>query len=123
MHIAIIGSRNYSKPDLVRAYVAQLPQDTTVVSGGAPGPDSEAEQAAKKRGLPTRIFRADWQRYGKSAGPRRNRQIVSNADRLVAFWDGHSRGTAHSISEAKRQGKPVEIILDKQPEAEQASLW
>ena len=110
MNIAIIGSRDYPDLRAVAAYVNTLPLDTVVISGGARGVDLTAEQQAMKRGLKVCVFRPDWKRYGKSAGFRRNRQIVEAADRVVAFWDGRSRGTKHDIDLAREMGKELEII-------------
>jgi hypothetical protein len=95
----------------VRREVASLPADATVVSGGAPGVDSVAFQEAVKQKLRTTIFPALWQKYGKAAGMRRNHDIVRNADKVIAFWDGKSRGTRHSIGLALRANKPLVIFL------------
>ena len=110
MHIAIIGSRDFPRPELIHRYIRQLPPDTVILSGGARGVDTWAENAAKTRGLRTRIFHPNWGYYGKQAGLIRNREIVEAADKLVAFWDGTSTGTAHSIGLAEKKGIPVEII-------------
>lgn len=111
MKVAIVGSRQYPALTKVIEYVRSLPADTVVVSGGAAGVDSLAERQAKARGLQTLIFLPDWKRYGKSAGFRRNRDIVAAADKVVAFWDGHSRGTANDIALAREMGKELEIVL------------
>lgn len=107
--IAIIGSRHYPRPAPVAAYISRLPADTVVVSGGAPGVDSMAEEAAASRGLETLVFNADWRQLGRRAGPIRNARIVAHADRVVAFWDGASRGTLNTVVLALRAGLPVEI--------------
>ena len=109
MRIAIVGSRNYPALDDVRRYVNSLPADTVIVSGGARGVDITAEEAARKRGLATFIYPADWTKYGKQAGFRRNRQIVEDCDQVVAFWDGKSHGTAHSLRLAVAMGKPFVV--------------
>jgi hypothetical protein len=110
MKIAIVGSRNYPDLDAVRAFVRNLPPGTTIVSGGARGVDKVAELAAVRRpDLCTKIILADWDAYGKSAGYRRNVEIVNAADEVVAFWDGTSRGTAHTISIARNANKLVRI--------------
>ncbi len=108
-HIAIIGSRSYPGPGPVAAFVARLPADAVVVSGGAPGVDSFAEEAARARGLKILIFPADWEQLGREAGPIRNARIVAHANRVVAFWDGASRGTLNTVLLAQRAGLPVEI--------------
>lgn len=110
MRIAIVGSRDYPDRRAVEAFVAQLPADTIVISGGAPGVDTWADDAAHRRGLITVVFRADWDAHGRSAGFRRNVLIVDEADEVVAFWDGESRGTAHTIGIAHKHGKPVHVF-------------
>ncbi len=110
MKIAIVGSRTYPDLNKVVEYVKALPEGTTIVSGGALGPDLVAEKAAKRRGLPTLIFLADWKAEPKEAGAIRNQTIVDHADEVVAFWDGISKGTAITIRKAKAAGKPVTII-------------
>jgi hypothetical protein len=102
--LAIVGSRDFANLDLVRAFIARLRVTTTVVSGGAPGVDRAAEAAANARELGTDIFPAEWDVHGRSAGMRRNEQMIATVDGLVAFWDGRSRGTAHAISVARARG-------------------
>lgn len=109
MKIAIVGSREFPDMDLVREFVRSLPEDTIIISGGARGVDRVAEEEAKKLAMITEIYPADWQQYGKRAGFLRNKQIVEAADMVQAFWDGKSKGTAHSIRLAKEAGKPVQI--------------
>jgi hypothetical protein len=81
-----------------------------VVSGGASGADSLAALYAKERSYPITIFRPDWAR-GRGAGFARNVAMVDDGDDVVAFWDGNSRGTRHTINYARKQGKPVEVQL------------
>jgi hypothetical protein len=76
-----------------------------VVSGGARGVDSWAVDFARARGLHFEEYPADWDRYGKSAGYHRNRDLVDKADFVVAFWDGVSRGTFHTIQLALQAEK------------------
>jgi hypothetical protein len=78
---------------------------TEFVSGGARGADQLAEKYSSQIGIPIKVFPADWDKYGRSAGPRRNEQIVEYCDRLIAFWDGKSKGTQYSIRLAKNQNK------------------
>lgn len=111
MKVAIVGSREYARMDKVCDFVRSLPAGTTVVSGGARGVDSVAEEIAIRCGLDVVVFRADWNGLGKRAGFARNKTIVEAADRVVAFWDGVSRGTAHTINLARKVGKPVEVII------------
>lgn len=112
--MAIVGSRDYPNLEQVREYVRAMRrvQDKTgrpmrVVSGGARGVDATAEETACEVGLEVTVFLADWDRYGKSAGYRRNKLIVEQADYIVAFWDGESKGTKHTIDLALADGKQV----------------
>lgn len=113
MKIAIVGSRHCEAKEQVFHFVAGLAQrdaSTVILSGGAPGVDTWAEQAAKEYGLQTEIYKADWDTHGKSAGFIRNTTIVAEADKVVAFWDGKSRGTLDTINKAKKAGLSVYII-------------
>lgn len=116
MNIAIVGSRDYQHLERVRSFVRTLPPNTVVVSGGARGVDTVAEETAKEVGLKTAILRPDWGRFGKVAGFMRNESIVLNSDRVVAFWDGKSKGTRNTISLAQKSGKTLTIILDDEDE-------
>ena len=113
MRMAIVGSRDFRNLDKVQAFVRLLDKDIIIVSGGARGVDRVAEREAEACGLQTMIFPAQWDIYGKRAGFVRNREIVAHADELVAFWDGKSKGTAHSIELAQQKGIPV-LVIDEE---------
>lgn len=116
MNIAVVGSRSFKDYDLLRKelleIIVKLPLDEEIciVSGGANGADSLAEQFAKDQGYKTQIFYPEWDKYGRSAGIIRNRYIVEACDMLVAFWNGWSRGTNHSIGLAKANHKKFKIV-------------
>ncbi len=109
MRVAIVGSRDYPNLEEVAAYVEQLSQETWIVSGGARGVDTAAEEAAKRTKRPYLVFPANWDAYGKSAGPKRNKLIVDNSDFVVAFQHNKSGGTQMTIDYARSQGKDVEV--------------
>ena len=109
--IAIVGSREGIDPRTVRRFVDWLAThrpDCTVISGGARGVDTWAIDQAQWRGLKTKVFPADWETHGRSAGFKRNRTIVENADVVVAYTTG-SKGTAHTIQLAKEMGRIVRV--------------
>ena len=112
--VGIVGSRDFVHPHWVASYIATLAPDTVIVSGHGGCVDLEAEGAARKRGLATCIFPAQWDRYGNAAGPIRNGHIIttlaSHQGRLVAFHDGTSRGTADTIRKARAAGLAVLVI-------------
>lgn len=88
-----------------------LSPNDVVISGGARGVDTVAVDTAKALGIPTMVFPAEWDKHGKKAGYMRNELIVAAADMVVAFHDGTSKGTQHSIDIAKRMGKTCEVVL------------
>ena len=107
MKIAIVGSRNV----MLDSFDNFIPDNCTeIVSGGAKGVDTCARIWAEKRGMIVTEFLPDYQRYGRGAPMVRNRQIVDYADAVLAFWDGHSKGTAYTVKYAQKQGKPVSVI-------------
>ncbi|MBR5591495.1 MAG: DUF2493 domain-containing protein [Kiritimatiellae bacterium] len=111
--LAIVGSRTFTDYDKVKETVLKLFDQEVlaeIVSGGATGADSLAEQLADELGLSLTVFSAEWQRYGRSAGPVRNRKIVKYADFVLAFAAATSRGTANTVSICKKMGKPYLII-------------
>ena len=81
-----------------------------IVSGTAMGADTLGERYAHEHGYDLRRFPADWATHGRSAGIKRNITMSDNADALIAFWDGQSRGTAHMIKTAKEKGLLVRVI-------------
>lgn len=110
MKIAIVGSRDWNDENKIAEYIHDLPSETVIVSGGARGVDSMAAKWAKFFCMTVEIYTANWGKYGKSAGMIRNSEIVEACDRVVAFWDGKSKGTLDTINKAKKAGKVVEVI-------------
>ena len=110
MKVAVIGSRTFSNQNQMFSVLDKL-KITHLVSGGARGADSLAEQWAHQKKIPVTVYKPDWERFGKSAGFLRNYDIIQDAELVVAFWDGTSKGTEHSIKYAKRINKP--IIIEK----------
>lgn len=109
--VLFCGSRGYNPRYrwLVDERVAKLEPGTLVIAGGAAGPDTWAEEAAVERGLPVKVMRADWQMLGRQAGYLRNVQMLNEGPKLVvAYWDGRSNGTRHTVLEAIGRMIPVE---------------
>ena len=108
MRLAIIGSRSVCECDLE----AYLPKGVTeIVSGGARGVDQLAAIYAREHNIPLVEFFPDYAHYGKGGPLKRNQQIAEYAEEALAFWDGKSRGTAHTMDLFRRLGKPVTVIL------------
>ena len=109
MKIAIVGSRNITVTDL-SPYVSDGDE---IVSGGAKGIDSCAAAYARAHGLKLTEFLPKYDLYGRAAPIVRNKEIVLYADKVVAFWDGTSKGTLSTIQFAKKENKPCEVVLIK----------
>lgn len=86
-------------------------EQVTIVSGCANGADTLGLKYAKEFKHRIKRFPADWDTYGKSAGPLRNAEMGKYADELVAFWDGKSRGTKDMIDRMLRRKKKVCVVF------------
>lgn len=110
MRVAVVGSRSWRDEERVFKVIRSLPPGAVVVSGGARGADRIAARCARSLQYAVVEHLADWDTYGRRAGMIRNQVLVDDCDALLAFWDGRSRGTLHSIRLAVAAGKPVEIF-------------
>lgn len=111
MLLVIAGSRT-AKESHVRQALMRCPWTkdiTRVISGTAHGADKFGEKFAKENNIEVIQFPADWDKYGMSAGPRRNREMAENADALLAVWDGISKGTHSMLNYAKKYGLKIMI--------------
>lgn len=118
MKTIIAGSRDFCDQELLFAECDKLqPQPTFVLSGTAAGADSLGELWAKARGIQVLRYPADWKRYGKAAGYKRNEVMANNAERLIAFWDGASHGTRNMIQLAEERKLKISIVVYNVPKA------
>ena len=119
--LAVIGSRSITNRELIYrtlddCNVKAKAQGNTlvIVSGGARGVDTIAEDFAKDRGLIPIVIKAAWQdaqgNTNRAAGYERNELIWDVADCGVAFWDGESKGTAHSFKLDKERNKTLKVV-------------
>ena len=108
--VAVVGSRDFDRYLLLKKTLDSHFIDV-IVSGGARGADSLAEEYANENNIPTEIYKPDWNKYGKRAGYIRNKDIVDASDYVIAFWDRQSRGTRSTVNLARKAGKRV-IIID-----------
>ncbi|SEQ39415.1 Protein of unknown function [Lachnospiraceae bacterium NE2001] len=117
MKVIIAGLRGFNDYALFKGKLEQIIRDndievTEIVSGGASGVDSMAERFANEKGIPVKVFNADWKKYGRGAGPVRNKEMAVYAGdkgALIAFWDYKSKGTGSMIKIAEKMNLNVYI--------------
>lgn len=99
MKLLIVGSRSITDFDLSPYIPADI---DTVISGGASGIDSLAEQYADLHRLSKYIVRPRYDLYGRAAPLRRNEQMVDIADAVLVIWDGRSEATQYNLKYTKK---------------------
>jgi len=121
LRVAIVGSREWDDWNVLRQAILLLDKTKDVIiSGGARGVDRMAVWLAKDYGFKIIEHLPDWDKFGRGAGYLRNEEIVADADIVLAFWDGESRGTLHTITIAEQASKPCMIYTPGMlPEMEQ----
>jgi len=90
-----------------------LPEISEIVSGTATGVDTLGEQYANEHNIPIKRFPADWETYGKGAGPIRNRQMADYADRLIVIMHEDSRGSRNMFETMQKLHKPGQAWIIK----------
>jgi YspA, cpYpsA-related SLOG family len=111
MKLIVAGSRTFRDYALLASVLGpQRHRITELLHGGARGADHLAFRWAVRHHVRSRCFAADWERFGKSAGVRRNHHMAQAGDVLVAFHGNNSPGTAHMIQCMQQLGKPVVVI-------------
>lgn len=114
--VIVAGSRSIAHRGLVKETIRESPYNpfhgTLICGGASDGVDPIAKEFAQTF---THIeyveVPAEWDKYGKAAGPKRNRRMARefDADALIAIWDGESSGTRSMIEEALDAGLSVHV--------------
>jgi len=121
IRIIIAGGRDftdkeYGFSELDKIFNSLNPDDSVeIISGHAKGADTIGEDYAKFKGYALTIMTADWKRYGNAAGHKRNREmadyaVLAEKRRLIAFWDGQSKGTKGMIDYANKLKIKTKIV-------------
>jgi hypothetical protein len=116
VRVLICGDRRWSDEDAMRRFVDQLPADAVVIHGAARGADRMAGRLAQQRELEVKEFPADWKRYGRAAGPVRNKQMLEVKPDVVAYAHDDleaSKGTKDMVKQALKAGVAVRNIRDR----------
>ena len=111
----IAGGRDFQDYSLLQrsmdVYLSDVHDEILIISGRAKGADSLGERYADERGYAVKAYPADWHQYGKAAGFIRNEEMAKNADALIAFWNGQSRGTEHMIKMAQKYSLKNIVVI------------
>lgn len=115
--VTVAGPRDYTNKEFVDKMLEEILSDILakevlpihIVEGGAYGVDALAKLYALQNKLPYTEVKADWDKYGRSAGPRRNQKMAEMSDYCIVFFKG-SRGSASMIAEALKKNVPVYVI-------------
>jgi hypothetical protein len=105
LKIIIAGSRNFSNEELLFQKCASIISNNTIleiISGNSKGADQLGEKFAIANDITVKKIIPNWQLYGKGAGEKRNIEMAKQANALIAFWDGKSKGTKNMIEIAKK---------------------
>ena len=114
--IIIAGGRDFMDYNLLKEKTNKILQEKRVshkiviISGCARGADTLGLRYASENTFDVEEYPADWDKYGKKAGYVRNVEMAENADALIAFWDGKSKGTKHMIDIATERNLPIRVI-------------
>lgn len=120
MKICIVGSRSIDKPEIVIPIIDKFVQEQVVgtpvfISGGAKGVDQISREYAKNHGydfiefLPYHLLDPSTE-FSSKYFFIRTKQIIDNADKVLAIWDGKSKGTEYSIKYSQKKKIPVMVI-------------
>lgn len=111
LKVGIVGSRYYNNYREFKDKILEIYKPESIgeiVSGGCRGTDMMAERFGREFGIKIKIFEANWDKYGKSAGPKRNKEIVSYSDFIIAFLAKNSEGTKNTIEACIKTGKKIQ---------------
>lgn len=139
MRILVCGGRDHDDYEQVRDVLCGLldefpevtyddeykmpnPEKLTIVHGGAEGADSHADDWCVVNWIVPEVYPADWETYGKAAGPIRNQQMLDTGiDLVLAFPTEKSRGTWHMVRIAEKAGVPVRVFKPRTANPSEAS--
>ncbi|MBR4073347.1 MAG: DUF2493 domain-containing protein [Clostridia bacterium] len=115
--VVVAGCRTYNNFAEAKNYIdfciSEIKEKYTLVfvTGCCRGADALGERYALENGYKIERYPADWKKYGKSAGPRRNMKMAQISDFIICFWDGKSKGTKTIIQYAKLYKKAVKVKI------------
>lgn len=114
--VVVAGGRDFTNYNLLKEKVdnilsqKKLTHKILILSGKSIGADCLGEIYALENNLEILSYPADWGKFGKKAGVKRNAEMINDADALIAFWNGSSQGTKYMIDIATKKGKMIRVI-------------
>ena len=109
--VLVTGDRYWTAKHIIMQ-VLQATKPKIVVEGEQRGADILAKECALALGIKVLKYEANWIKYGKAAGPLRNREMIKeNPEIVLAFHDNieKSKGTRNMIMLANNRGVPVHL--------------
>ena len=93
MRVVVCGDRFQGLyEEDIRREISSLPSDAIIIHGGCQGVDTLAGKIAIELGYIVEVYSANWSKYGKAAGPIRNKQMVdSGVDLGCSTWPSTSK--------------------------------
>lgn len=117
MKILVCGDRFWSNREVIRERLGRFKgQDILIIHGAARGADTIGGAVGVALGFEVMAIPAEWDKFGKSAGPIRNLKMLDmKPDLVLAFHNNIaiSKGTAHTVREAEKRGIKVELITER----------
>ena len=116
MRVLICGDRNWTDREKIKRRIIQLclPPGSTIIHGGARGADVIAGEIGKSMGFEVIEFRADWEKYGKAAGPIRNKQMLDKGkpDLVIGFHSDifKSKGTKNMLIQSQKRKISTQLV-------------
>jgi len=114
MKVLVCGDRNWRDASVIARRLKELPSGSTIIHGAARGADYFGGAEAEFLGFYVRTYPAQWERYGRAAGMRRNQQMLDEEaiDLVLAFHADieHSKGTKDMVTRARKANIVVEVI-------------
>lgn len=110
MHVLVTGGRNFADQGLVQSTLKAIHSKTPItllIHGAASGADQLPGEWAVQIGIEVLACPADWKRFGKGAGPIRNRQMLDHSPELLVAFPG-GKGTSDMIKAAQNKRLPIQ---------------
>jgi hypothetical protein len=107
------GSRTIGDRELIESKLKALPHCAVILTSRTNGASAAVRDATMRLGLRLEVWTAKTDRYptAEEAYFARDEEMIRSADRVLAFWDGESAGTAHELTYARKLSKPIELVL------------